>query len=162
MVTLKRFFDWVLTANLVLVTGLCVYLWWTGQLAVMLEEPAPVSELQEIDAQTEQLFATTLREEVVRELGQPIEGFTPEMFLAVFPGLTATDFEDVEASIGKYVVVEGQLVHVTPPNVPLHSAASAVTSRGLATLLRNIAARAQIDLTDSGTITDIMRTISKE
>lgn len=163
--TLRKFFDWVLTINLIVVTILCVYLWWTGNVAIQLDVPKTndVTALeQEIDPETEQLFVTTLREEVVRQLGQPIEGFTPDMFIAVFPGLVATDFEDVEASIGKYVVVEGQLVHVTTPGTPIHSAADAITSRGLVTLLTNVANRAHIDLADSGTITDIMRTISEE
>ncbi|MAZ29905.1 hypothetical protein CL655_01345 [bacterium] len=164
MLTLKKFFDWVLTLNLILVTGLCVYLWSTGNLAIQVGAPAAEQRggQSAVDAETEQLFIATVREEVDRQLGQPIEGYTPDMFLAVFPGLVATDFEDVEASIGKYVVVEGQLVHVTPPNTPLHSAAEAVSSRGLATLLRNIAERTQIDLTNSGTITDIMRSLSAE
>lgn len=164
MVTLKKFFDWVLTLNLVVVTGLGIYLWWSGNLFIQVHTPVTNTSqsTQSIDAETEQLFITTLRETVNRQLGQPIEGYTPDMFIAVFPGLVATDFEDVEASIGKYVVVEGQLVHVTPPGQPIHSAASAVSSRGLITLLQNVANRAQIDLAYSGTITDIMRVITED
>lgn len=164
MVTLKKFFDWVLTLNLILVTGLIAYLWWSGVLVITVGQPvqeqpaAPVV----VDPQTEQLFIRTLREEVDRQLGQPIEGYTPDMFIAVFPGLVVTDFEDVEASIGKYVVVEGVLVHVPPPGQPLHSAAEAVSSRGLVTLLENVANRTQIDLRQSGTITDIMLAISED
>lgn len=159
---MRKFFDWVLTINLIVVTGLCVYLWWSGRLAVTVDVPAAEKENVIIDPRTEQLFITTLRDEVDRQQGQPIEGYTPDMFIGVFPGLVATDFEDVEASLGKYVVVEGELVHVMPSGRPVHSAAAAVTSRGLATLLRNIADRAHIDLSSSGTITNIMATISTQ
>jgi hypothetical protein len=163
MVTLKKFFDWVLTLNLIVVTGLCVYLWWTGNLLVHVGSPASQqpSEHSVINLETEQLFITTLREEVDRQIGVPENGYLPEMFIAAFPGIVLTDFEDVEASIGKYVVVEGQLVHVTPAK-PLPGGSDAVSSRGLVTLLENVAARAQIDLSRSGTITDIMQIISEE
>lgn len=159
MATLKKMFDWVLTLNLILVTGVCVYLWWSGRLQIDVLPPDAALPA-EIDPQTTNLFATTLRSEVDRQLGQPENGYTPAMFIAAFPGLTMTDFEDVEASVGKYVVVEGQLVHVMPHGVPRHNAVDAVTSRGLVTLLRNISARGQIDLADSGTITDVMQMIT--
>jgi hypothetical protein len=159
---LRRIFDWVLTINLILLLALCIFLWWTGRLAISLDAPVTGAPAEQIDPRTEQLFITTLRDEVDRELGEPENGYTPQQFLAVFPGLVATDFEDVDASIGKYVVVEGQLIHVIPPDTVTHSAAAAITSRGLVTLLENIAVRAGIDLAQSGTITDIMRTISQQ
>ena len=161
---LKTILDWALTLNLIVLSALVVYLWWSGNLTVAVGPEAhnKSTHTNTVDATTEQLFTTTLREEVDRQLGQPIEGYTPDMFIAVFPGLVVTDFEDVEASIGKYVVVEGTLVHVMPPGRPVHSAAAAVSSRGLVTLLKNVAARAHIDLSHSGTITDVMRVISEE
>lgn len=161
MARLKRFFDWVLTLNLILVTVVCAYLWWNGNLQISVTPPAEAPDA-EVEATTINLFMTTLRSEVDRQIAQPSNGYTPEMFIAAFPGLTATDFEDVEASVGKYVVVEGQLIHVMPRGVPRHSAAAAVTSSGMVSLLENIATRGQIDLTSDGTITDIMGMISPE
>jgi hypothetical protein len=155
MSRLKKIADWVLTVNLVVVTSIAVYLWWTGQLQIQVS-PAPVPAAQSIDTRTVNLFVATVRSEVDTQLGAPENGYTPDLFIAVFPGLTITDFEDVEASVGKYVVVEGQLVHVMPPGVPRHSSVQAVTSRGLTTLLENVALRGQIDLTSDGTITDVM------
>jgi hypothetical protein len=161
MATVKKILDWVLTLNLIVVTGLCLYLWWSGRIQVDVT-PAPQSATSVIDPVAANLFKTTLRGEVDREIGVPENGYTPAMFTSVFPGLTTTDFEDVEASVGKYVVVEGQLVHVMPPGVPRHSAVDAITSRGLDTLLQNIAVRGQIDLSEGGTITDIMDMLSVE
>jgi hypothetical protein len=156
----RRVLDWVLTLNLILVTVLAVYFWWTGQLRIEVQ-PATTTTQQSVDAVTTNLFNTTIRSEVDRQLGAPENGYTPDMFITVFPGLTTTDFEDVEAGVGKYVVVEGQLVHVMPPNVPRHSAVAAITSRGFTTLLQNVAARGQINLATNGTITDIMEMLSK-
>jgi len=156
---MKKVFDWVLTVNLILVFGLSVYLWWSGQLVVQYVSNS-ASEMQLSTEEEATLFATTVRAAVDAELGQPTEGYEPGMFLAVYPGLAATDFEGVEASIGKYVVVEGQLVHVTPPDVPLHSAVKAISNRGLRTLLENIATRGQIDLAGRGTITEVFDTLT--
>jgi hypothetical protein len=161
MKTLKKVLDWVLTLNLIIITALCAYLWWNGNLQISVVAPVDPTTT-EIDSATTNLFMTTLRGEVDRQLGAPENGYTPDMFTTVFPGLTATDFEDVEASVGKYVVVEGQLVHVMPPGVPRHNAVDAVTSRGLVTLLNNLATRGQIDLAADGTITDVMEMISGE
>src|SRR3989344_6375510 len=49
------------------------------------------------DTQFVEYFSRKLQTEVVKKNGQPIEGFTPDMFLSVFPGLRASDFDGVEA-----------------------------------------------------------------
>ncbi|HMA78619.1 MAG TPA: hypothetical protein VKP88_05830 [Candidatus Paceibacterota bacterium] len=159
MATLKKVLDWLLTINLIIITGVCIYLWWSGRIQIDVS-PQSLTVPVAADPVIANLFKTTLRSEVDRQLGVPENGYTPQMFIAAFPGLTTTDFEDVEASVGKYVVVEGQLVHVMPPGVPRHSAVDAVTSRGLDTLLRNLAQRGQIDLAEDGTLTDVMEMVS--
>lgn len=158
---MRKLFDYILTINLLVILGVLGYLWWSGQLQVRLQSEPETGEVANTEVEAA-VFAQTLRDEVDRELGQPVNGYEPQMFLRVFPGIAATDFEDVEASIGKYVVVEGQLVHVTPPNRAVHSAAGAVTNRGLQTLLSNIQSRTGIDLAAVGTVTDIMTVISAE
>ncbi len=105
------------------------------------------------------VFVYTLEEEVQRKIGQPIEGYEPSMFLEVFPGLAETDFEGVEASIGFYTISQGRLVHELGTPELVHSAAGAVTRRGMETLLHNVASRLEIDLARDGTITDIMRAL---
>ncbi len=105
------------------------------------------------------VFVYTLEEEVQQKIGQPIEGYEPSMFLEVFPGLVETDFEGVEASIGFYTISQGRLVHELGAPELVHSAAGAVTRRGMETLLHNVASRLEIDLGRDGTITDIMRAL---
>lgn len=156
----RKIIDTVLTLNLLGIILFGAYLWWSGQLQIEYTEPKPTTSYYS-PTEAAQLLGDTLREEVDRQIGVPIEGYEPQMFLSIFPGLAATDFEGVQASIGKYVVVEGQLVHVLPPNVLVHSAAASVTQRGVETLLINIAARNQIDLQNGGTLTDVMNAISQ-
>jgi hypothetical protein len=107
-------------------------------------------------------FRTTLQEGVREQIGQPIEGYVPSMFLNVFPGLTETDFEGVEASIGHYTVEKGRLVHKTDDTRLIHSAAGAITDRGMDRLLKNVSSRLKIDLEADGTLTKIMSALVYE
>lgn len=86
----------------------------------------------------------------------PIEGYEPAMFLAAFPGLSETDFEGVEASIGHYTVENGRIVHKLDTTKLIHSAAKAITDRGMDMLLANTSVRLRIDLLHGGTLTQIM------
>ncbi len=104
-------------------------------------------------------FKTTLKTEVQNTQGVPIEGFEPSMFLKAFKGLAVTDFEGVEASIGFYTIEDGKLVHKTDDSKLIHSAAQAITDRGLDTLLSNVAVRLNVDLTKEGTLTEIMEAL---
>ncbi len=126
-----------------------------------LEGPtAPV--VQRVNPTAAEVFTFTLEEEVQKKIGQPIEGYEPEMFLQLFPGLVATDFEGVEASIGYYTITQGKLVHELGENRTLvHSAAGAITRAGMARLLENVATRTGINLEEDGTLTDIMSAISE-
>lgn len=121
---------------------------------VVTTEPKVSAEL--VDA-----FKGAIEDEVVKEFGQPTTGFTPEMFLEVFPGLVVTDFSGVSASVGHYEIVEGQLTHVVTKAGPVHRAAGAVSRDGAKTMLINISDRAQIDLAAAGTLTDIFGVINE-
>ena len=59
---------------------------------------ATAPTVQRVSPTAAEVFTFTLEEEVRKKIGQPIEGYEPQMFLEVFPGLVATDFEGVEAS----------------------------------------------------------------
>jgi len=108
------------------------------------------------------VFRFTLEDEVQKKSGTPIEGYEPQMFLQVFPGLVASDFEGVEASSGAYTFVAGTLTH-EPDNTQLqHSAAGSITRTGYETLLANVAARNDIALQANGTVTDVMRVLVQE
>ncbi len=114
---------------------------------------------QEIPLEVQTAFRATLKNEVIAKQGMPIEGFEPSMFLRVFPGLTETDFEGAEASIGHYTIEAGKLVHKTDDTKLIHSAAKALTDRGLDTVLANVSVRLKVDLTEKGTLTEIMEAL---
>ncbi len=105
-------------------------------------------------------FRDTLQAEVIAKQGQPIEGFVPQMFMATFPGLVESDFDGVEASIGKYVLRNGRLEHEIGEARLVHSAATAITRKGMETLYRNVATRVGINIEDGGTLTNIMAAIT--
>ena len=119
-------------------------------------DPAEFDITSQISPSTQMVFKTTLKNEVSRTQGMPIEGFVPSMFLKSFSGLTITDFEGVEASIGSYTIESGKLVHKLASDKLIHSAATAVTDKGLETLLANVSIRLGVDLTKDGTLTQIM------
>ncbi len=119
---------------------------------------APVRTL--INTDVVDVFHFTLEDEVRKKNGQPIEGYLPEMFIAVFPGLVETDFQGVQASLGVYTIQDGRLTFVLDETDLIHSAAQAITRDGYKTLLQNISNRIGIDLLKDGTITDIMSSIT--
>jgi hypothetical protein len=119
-------------------------------------DPATFDVVSQIPLSTQYAFKTTLKNEVVRTQGVPVEGFVPDMFLRAFSGLTITDFEGAEASIGHYTILEGKLVHKLDETKLIHSAAKVLTDRGLDTLLANVSIRLGVDLTKDGTLTQIM------
>lgn len=119
-------------------------------------DPAEFDIISQISPSTQMVFKTTLKNEVSRTQGMPIEGFVPSMFLKSFSGLTITDFEGVEASIGSYTIESGKLVHKLASDKLIHSAATAVTDKGLETLLANVSIRLGVDFTKDGTLTQIM------
>ena len=106
-------------------------------------------------------FRTELQGRVQEKLGMPIEGYEPSMFLQVFPGLTETDFEGVEASLGHYTIQNGELIYVQDPTKLIHSAARSITDEGMETLLHNVSARLKVDLIEGGTLTRIMSALSR-
>lgn len=123
---------------------------------------APEPETPKNKTDVNEVFRATLEAEVREKIGTPIEGYEPQMFLQVYPGLTATDFNNVQASIGKYVIQEGKLTHQMDPKKLVHSAAGAITKEGMKTLLQNITKRTGIDLNSGGTLTEVMNAISTQ
>ena len=154
---MRQVIDWFLTINLIVMMGYCSYLWYSGQLVIEFKEPQTAAV---VETDVYRAFELTLKSEVDRVYGKPENGYEPYMLLALFPGLAATDFEGVEASIGTYRVVGGRLQHqITEPHLR-HQAATAITTRGMRTLLDNVLVRTEVDLQADGTITDVMRAIS--
>lgn len=110
--------------------------------------PAPVErepQAQEPDSLVE-YFAVRMQERFISLIGQPIEGFVPEMLTQVWPGLEASDFEGVQAMNGFYEVENGRPVFRQQEGGVITSADGAITAVGFETLLRNLAARYEMDI----------------
>jgi len=123
---------------------------------------APRSDDTPIPSSASEAFRIALQSEVRRTAGTSIEGYEPSMYLSVFPGLTETDFEGVEASIGHYTVKQGRIVHELDPTRLVHKGAALITDRGMDTLLENVSKRLRVDLQSEGTITLIMKALVYE
>ncbi|MFT7506977.1 MAG: hypothetical protein ACI92I_000114 [Acidimicrobiales bacterium] len=134
----------------------------SGGLDLLVKTEQQAEAPERINADVVDVFRFTLEDEVRKKIGMPIEGYEPAMFLKVLPGLVETDFDGVEASIGEYIVIEGQLEHKLDETKLIHSAAGAVTRAGIETLLLNTSKRIGVDLSTDGTITDIINAITSE
>lgn len=147
----------IIVGGVLLLNAVFLY---SGGFEYLKAKVAPPQEEPRVKTDINEVFMEALQREVREQVGTPIEGYVPQMFLQAFPGLTATDFDGVDASIGKYVVVDGRLEHDISDGQLIHSAAGAITRKGMATLLQNIARRTGIDLHNGGTLTDIMNAIT--
>lgn len=134
----------------------------SGGLELLVKTDHVVEPESHIGTSVVDVFQFTLEDEVRKKVGQPIDGFVPQMFLQVFPGLVETDFDGVEASVGWYTMLDGKLEHQLDETKLVHSAAESIGRIGMETLLRNIANRIGIDLSTDGTITDIMNSLTSE
>ena len=109
-------------------------------------EQLPVAEESSVNNQINAAdFAFALQEAVRVEIGQPIEGYEPAMFMQVFPLLQLQDFDGVEALIGHYEYRDGELVHEIGDVEMIHSAAPALSEFGMETLLDNVIKRLELD-----------------
>ena len=95
---------------------------YSGGLALLMKTEQ--EEVMPVRVQTNivDVFRFTVEEEVQKKIGMPIEGYEPQMFLEVFPGLAETDFDGVQASVGHYEIQDGRLVHELDPQKLTHSA----------------------------------------
>lgn len=135
---------------------------YSGGLELLVKTEQKEVDLQRVSPAVLDVFRFTLEEEVRKKTGTPIEGYEPQMFLNVFPGLVASDFEGVEASSGAYTFVAGTLTHKPDDTQLQHSATGSITRTGYETLLTNVAARNDIVLQADGTVTDVMRALVQE
>ena len=146
----------------VLIVGFNAIFVFSGGLDLFMKKEQPEMEKKQgsMSPSHVDIFRFTLEDEVQKKIGTPIEGYEPQMYLQVFPGLVESDFDGVPASIGKYVMVEGRLVHKLDETQLIHSAAGALTRQGIAALLVNVSQRIDVDLNAEGTLTDIFSAIA--
>ncbi len=153
-------FKTILIAAVLVVIFNAVFVFSGGLDLLVKQDQEERIKVEKIDPDIVDVFRFTLEDEVLKKIGQPIEGYEPQMFLEAFSGLTETDFAGVSAVIGTYEVLEGRLEHrLGDTKQPIHSAATAIDKEGYETLLNNVANRAAINLKGSGTITDVMSVI---
>jgi hypothetical protein len=105
------------------------------------------------------VFTTETRNKVIAELGQPIEGFEPFMFLRVYPGLMESDFDGVDALIGTYQYGNGELTYNLGNEREVHSAARAISDEGMATLLDNVSLRLGVSVETEANIANVIEAI---
>lgn len=110
---------------------------------VVMEDPGEIGNTTV--GTTTTYFIEHMQAAVIANGGHPIEGFEPFMFMGTFPGLKATDFQDVEAELGVYRVTDGEVMY-EETEAQLHSAAKAITQKGMETLLSNISQRLAMEV----------------
>ena len=92
----------------------------------------------------------------IQEEGKPIEGFEPEMYIQVYPGIKKSDFDGVKAELGTYYYRNGNLNFVLDNANPIHTAARAITLEGIATLLNHLSERIMGGVNSKAEIDDLL------
>jgi hypothetical protein len=90
---------------------------------------------------TQIYFAQEIQASSIKRIGQPIEGFEPQILMQAFPRIIHTDFDGVQSQQGEFQVSNGAIAFVFTDLGPEHSAARAITEGGMRTLLENVGAR---------------------
>lgn len=139
-----------------------IALLWTGAFSAV-EQWMPFSEpTARIEQEVVDVFMFTLRDEVLKKGQMPVEGLTPAAYLAVLPGLVATDFDGVQSQIGHYAYIKGDLVHIQNRGQLVNQSAYIVTRPGMERLLQNVLNRTGLDITADDTITDVIMTVIED
>ena len=126
-------------------------------------EPSPVAGIDinksDLDFEVVEYFSDELQKKFVAHIGQPIEGFSPDMFLDIFPGLTPEDFDGVKAIGGYYEIRNNTIVLTEDPDSIKTSADHAITPEGMETLLGALSKRLGIPAETKGDIDRILERI---
>lgn len=104
------------------------------------------------DASTDEAFTHFVSETeaaVISEMGQPIEGFEPFMFIQVYPNVIEADFANAE-TLGD-----------TNPSGVMTSADAALTREGMRTFMVNVSERAEIDVTTRADVDRLLTFMSE-
>lgn len=104
-------------------------------------EPAPTPPPEPTIDESAKYFQERLVALGVEDVGQPIEGFDPELLIIAFPGLTRADFHNAATLDGRYELRGEELVFVRGQGNMVSSAERTVSYEGFATLLTNVSVR---------------------
>ena len=91
-------------------------------------------------------FTGVIQGFVIKNFGQPIEGFSAPIYLNAFPGLLKADFDRVKTGGGKYVYENGELIFKRTKAQPISTAEEAISKEGHQTLFENVRGRLGSDL----------------
>jgi hypothetical protein len=91
-------------------------------------------------------FTQKIQSFVLKNIGQPIEGFSAPIYLQAFPGLMKADFDNVETAEGKYVYSDNELIFTITQTRHISSVGEMILNNGYKTLLSNLRARLGNDL----------------
>jgi len=91
-------------------------------------------------------FTENIQSFVIKNIGQPIEGFSASVYLQAFPGLLEADFDGVETLEGAYAYENGKLNFVRRQSGHMSSAGDVIVEKGHETLFNNIRGRLGNDL----------------
>ena len=84
---------------------------------------------QKINIDSVTYFSKKMYQQFVNEIGKPIEGMTPRMHMAVWPGLVAGDFNGVEAKNGVYITDQNNKAIFKGKKI--YSASDVITPTGI-------------------------------
>lgn len=128
-------------------------------------EPRPTADIDidktDIDIEAVEYFSDKMQEKFVSYVGQPIEGFSPDMFLDIFPGLTQKDFDGVEAIGGYYEIRNNAIILTENPDSIKTSADHAITPEGMETLLGALSKRFAVPAETKSDIDRILELLRK-
>ncbi len=108
----------------------------------------------------QEYFNEKLHEGVIDRIGQPIEGFVPFMFMQAFSGLVLKDFDGADALLGEYKIVDKELVFIMDEGGPIHSAAEAVSEKGMKTVFANIQRRTNLLITTTDEVDGLLLSLA--
>ncbi|MEK7179086.1 MAG: hypothetical protein AAB727_02410, partial [Patescibacteria group bacterium] len=91
-------------------------------------------------------FTEKIQSYVVENIGQPIEGFSADIYLRAFPGLLEADFDRVKTREGVYAYTNSELEFVRTRNDISSSAEEAISKEGHQILFENIRGRLGLNL----------------
>lgn len=108
------------------------------------------------ETETVYYFIEQMQIGVINKVGQPIEGFEPFMFMQSFSGLKEDDFDNADALLGTYRLVNHRLIFEERKEEAMHSAAKAVSIEGMRTVLKNVENRLDIRAINKESVDNIL------
>lgn len=110
-------------------------------------DPVPPEYNDGVATEESTEFTNEIQSFVVENIGQPIEGFSAPIYLRAFPGLTESDFDEVETAEGKYVYSDGELAFKRTQKKYISSVGEMILNNGHKILLSNLHSRLGNNLT---------------